>query len=669
MAVQQSLRQRMQFSFLLVTALSILTIIMSALLYFYFATRQQATRNMREKAQIAQLLFSSAEERTAAFAKSLAGDSALQVLLDLDIRNKLSEFARETVEREGVYQIIVFDERLRTLVDVSMAGSLMAGERERDALEKNAFAVAAAAGKESSGTESVKVQSGMAIVSISAASPVRRDGRVVGGVLVRFVLNGNRAFVEGIKTKLNTDAAVFSSAGVEVAATAAFDPGRGFDPAMPRESIAMWFGRNLAEYSPLLDPEGRPAAALAIQDSANLFMGTFVSAFLIFLGIAAAALGISIVSVSLVARGIIEPVDQLLSDVNRIAGGDLGFEISLGLKDEIGRLADAFDAMRKTLKEKISTIQDMNENLEGTVKERTGTIESLMQSMKKYLPSQLFDAIVRGSRSDDLNVHFRRKLTVFFSDIVAFTSTTESMEAEDLSSLLNNYLDNMAKIALKWGGTIDKFVGDAIMVFFGDPEFTNDTDHALRAVRMSLEMLEKMKELRLKWLAMGIEKPLHMRIGINSGYCTIGNFGSENRMDYTIIGGNVNLASRLETAAEPDTILVSHETWSLVKHEIECEVVGEIHPKGIANPVKTYKVLGERSGSSIPEWLTVKPTGLTLKEALIEPAKLRPEEREELVRSLEQALKYAKGSLAFLYEEHSKAWKLVERKGSELGEQ
>jgi hypothetical protein len=219
----------------------------------------------------------------------------------------------------------------------------------------------------------------------------------------------------------------------------------------------------------------------------------------------------------------------------------------------------------------------------------------------------------------------------------------------------------MAKIAIKWGGTIDKFVGDAIMVFFGDPEYTNDTDHAVRAVRMSLEMLERMKELRNEWADRGIERPLHVRIGINTGYCTIGNFGSENRMDYTIIGGNVNLASRLETSAEPDSILVSHETWSLVKNDIDCVYMGEIQPKGIAHPVRTYKVLGESGGSVIPEWLALKPTGLTLKQAVIEPDNLKPEERAELVRSLELALRYAKGSIGYHYDEATKTWKLVKR--------
>jgi class 3 adenylate cyclase/HAMP domain-containing protein len=648
----------MQASFLLVTAASIVAIIVFALLYFYLATREQAMRNMREKVEIAEMIYNYAEERTGTFAQSLAEDSALQVLLDLDIRNKLSDYVRSTVEREKVYQIIVFDEKLKTFADVSLENSPVAREEELIPPAKNPFLADVLAGKSVTGTEAILVGSGKKILSISSTHPVKRDGRVVGGVLVRYILDGNKSFVEDIGKKVHADAAVFAENAV-VADTAYFNPGPEFTISRPFARVRMWFGGTLAEYRPIRDIGGIAVGALAVQDSADRFMATFVNALLIFLGIAAVAILLSVVSVSLIARGILVPLNQLLFGVNRIAEGDLAFEITVDLKDEIGKLSHAFDDMRRSLKEKISTIEEMNENLEGKVKERTSTIETLMQSMKKYLPSQLFEAIVRGSRSDDLNSHYRRKLTVFFSDVVGFTSTTESMEAEDLSTLLNNYLDNMAKIALKWGGTIDKFVGDAIMVFFGDPEYTNDTDHALRAVRMSMEMLVKMQELRTEWLNRGIQQPLHVRVGINSGYCTVGNFGSENRMDYTIIGSNVNLASRLETSAEPDTILISYDTYSLIKNDINCVYAGEIQPKGFSHPVRTYKVVGEIAKKEIPEWIELKPTGISFRESVIDPTGLRQEERTALVRSLDMALRYAQGSIKYVFDDASKTWKLV----------
>jgi class 3 adenylate cyclase/HAMP domain-containing protein len=648
----------MQFSFLFVTAASILAIIFFSLFYFFMVTRSQATRNMHEKMDVAMLVYDGARERTATFARTLATDSAVQVFLDLNIRNKMSEFLRDITEREKMYQIAVFDANLHPLADVAMADSVMSREQELGAPGMNPLLIRVLSGESVTGTESIPVVSGKVVLSISAANPVYRDGRLVGVVLVRYILNENRGFVGDISAKAHTDIAIFEDR-TAVAATTDFTIDSAFHSGLASESIRIWFGGTLAVYRPLANISGQPIAALGVQQSAQPFVDTFMKALLMFLAIASVAIALSVVSVYLVAKGILVPLNQLLFGVNRIAGGDLAFEVSVSLRDEIGELSRAFDEMRQALKDKISTIQEMNENLEGTVKERTSTIEALMQSMRKYLPSQLYDAIVRGMRSDDINAHYRRKLTVFFSDIVNFTSTTESMEAEDLSDLLNDYLDNMAKIAIKWGGTIDKFIGDAIMVFFGDPEYTNDTDHALKAVRMSLEMLVKMKELRLSWLDKGIKLPLHVRIGVNSGYCTVGNFGSENRMDYTIIGGNVNLASRLETAADPDSILISHETYSLIKHEIECVAAGEIPLKGIPQPVRAYKVLGEIGKKQIPEYLDLKPLGIVFKDSLVDPASLDEEARAALVKSLGLALRYAQGTIKYSYDENQKSWRLV----------
>ncbi|SMG62918.1 adenylate/guanylate cyclase, partial [methanotrophic bacterial endosymbiont of Bathymodiolus sp.] len=166
------------------------------------------------------------------------------------------------------------------------------------------------------------------------------------------------------------------------------------------------------------------------------------------------------------------------------------------------------------------------------------------------------------------------------------------MEAESLATLLNSYLKEMAEVAARYGGTLDKFIGDAIMVFSGDPKSRGEKQDALACVMMAIEMREHLKYLREKWISQGISDPLHIRIGINTGYCTVGNFGSENRMDYTIIGGQVNLASRLETQADTDQILISHETFALVQDSIICESKGEISVKGVAHQVKSYQVIG-----------------------------------------------------------------------------
>ena len=151
----------------------------------------------------------------------------------------------------------------------------------------------------------------------------------------------------------------------------------------------------------------------------------------------------------------------------------------------------------------------------------------------------------------------------------------------------------MSKIALEHGATIDKYIGDAILAFFGDPETRGIKEDAMACVNMAIAMQRRMRELQSEWRDAGLEKPFQLRIGINTGYCTVGNFGSEDRMDYTIIGGEVNLASRLQSHAEPGSILLSHETYSLVKDSVLAEEQDPIQAKGFAKPVRNYKVLDQ----------------------------------------------------------------------------
>jgi len=222
--------------------------------------------------------------------------------------------------------------------------------------------------------------------------------------------------------------------------------------------------------------------------------------------------------------------------------------------------------------------------------DKSNALEQLSNQLAKYLSPQVYESIFTGKQEVKLTSR-RKKLTVFFSDIAGFTETADRLESEDLTQLLNHYLTEMSQIALAYGATIDKYVGDAIVIFFGDPETRGVNEDALACVKMAIAMRKRMLELGSIWRDSGIEKPLKIRIGINTGYCTVGNFGSEDRMDYTIIGGGVNLASRLESAATPGEILISYETYAHVKDQIECEEHGEINVKGIAYPVATHQVV------------------------------------------------------------------------------
>jgi adenylate cyclase len=224
------------------------------------------------------------------------------------------------------------------------------------------------------------------------------------------------------------------------------------------------------------------------------------------------------------------------------------------------------------------------------VSEQKRELELLSTKLSKYLSPQVYSSIFTGQRNVEIASN-RKKLTVFFSDIADFTSTTDDLESEELTGLLNHYLTEMAVIALKHGATIDKYVGDAIMAFFGDPETRGVKDDATACVNMAIAMQRRMRELQLEWRDAGLEKPFQLRIGINTGYCTVGNFGSEDRMDYTIIGNEVNLAARLQSHADLGSILMSHETYSLVKDLVLAEEQEPIHAKGFAKPVRNYKVL------------------------------------------------------------------------------
>jgi class 3 adenylate cyclase len=219
------------------------------------------------------------------------------------------------------------------------------------------------------------------------------------------------------------------------------------------------------------------------------------------------------------------------------------------------------------------------------------SLENVSRQLAKYISPQLYQAIKSGSQEVSV-ASKRKKLTIFFSDIVGFTETTDQLESEELTNLLNEYLTEMSVIAQQHGANFDKFIGDAIVLYFGDPETAGVKEDAAQCVRMAIAMQQRMHELRSRWREQGLERPFELRIGINTGYCTVGNFGSEDRMDYTIIGGEVNLAARLESHAETGGILLAHETYAQVRDWLMAEEGEQITVKGFAKPVTTYRVLG-----------------------------------------------------------------------------
>jgi class 3 adenylate cyclase/PAS domain-containing protein len=267
--------------------------------------------------------------------------------------------------------------------------------------------------------------------------------------------------------------------------------------------------------------------------------------------------------------------------------------------------------------------------------EKNQMLESLSSKLSKYLSPQLYKSIFSGEKNVEVASQ-RKKLTIFFSDIAGFTETTDLLESEELTTLLNQYLREMSSIALEHGATIDKFIGDAIMLFFGDPESKGAREDATACVTMAVAMQQRMRDLQAAWRERGQEHVFQLRIGINTGYCTVGNFGSDERVDYTVIGNEVNLASRLQTHADLGGILLAHETYALVKDSVLTEETGTITVKGFATPVKTYRVVGLRDDTGAQERvIRQEQDGFLL---IIDKKKLTGKARADAIKLLQDTL-------------------------------
>ena len=296
-------------------------------------------------------------------------------------------------------------------------------------------------------------------------------------------------------------------------------------------------------------------------------------------------------------------------------------------------LVGAYGKLLKTTK-RIIKLSDKNEQrlniLKEEAQETNKQLEGMSSQLSKFLSPQLYQSIFSGSRQGS-RVSRRKKLTVFFSDLCGFTNFVESMESEDVTDLLNLYLETMTTIALEYGATIDKYIGDGIMLFFGDPETDGIEADAIKCVKMALDMLKELDNLSDRWERYGLKEPLQMRIGIDTGFATVGNFGSESRLDYTAIGSAVNRASRLEEAADNGSIYISQDTYALVKGAIDAEQLPRIELKGLGL-LTPYKVLKSVDSTILNIEAGQRSMGVILD-------KLAPDELERTRNSLKLALK------------------------------
>jgi class 3 adenylate cyclase/HAMP domain-containing protein len=334
------------------------------------------------------------------------------------------------------------------------------------------------------------------------------------------------------------------------------------------------------------------------------------------------------------ARRMVVPIRILREGAARFGAGNLSQRISLHTGDELETLADQFNDMAGRLQESYNDLENKIETRTHELREASEFLSSVSAKISKYISPQIYKSIFSGQRDAAIATE-RKRLTIFFSDIKDFTSTTERLQPEDLTALVNEYFTEMSIIASRHGATIDKFIGDAMLLFFGDPETKGAAEDARACLEMAIDMQNRLERLNIEWRRRGIENPFRARMGINTGYCNVGNFGSNERMDYTIIGAEANLAARLQQIAEPGRIVVSYETYALVRDVVRAHALPPITMKGISREVVPYAVDGLVGDERRSHVLSEQSTGI---EIFVDLDALDDESKEHTRRLLQSAL-------------------------------
>jgi adenylate cyclase len=241
------------------------------------------------------------------------------------------------------------------------------------------------------------------------------------------------------------------------------------------------------------------------------------------------------------------------------------------------------------IKELWDKLADLNRNLERRVDEQVSQLERLTR-LKRFFSPALAEAIVSGGADDPLASH-RREITVVFLDLRGFTAFAETAEPEEVMTVLREYHAAMGQLINEHEGTLERFTGDGMMIFFNDPVPVPDAP--ARALRMALAMRARVETLTREWQKRGYD--LDFGVGIAQGYATIGAIGFEGRWDYGAIGTVTNLAARLCGEAKPGQILISHRLFNAVGDLVAAEPVGELVLKGFSRPVTAYNVTGPRA--------------------------------------------------------------------------
>jgi class 3 adenylate cyclase len=255
----------------------------------------------------------------------------------------------------------------------------------------------------------------------------------------------------------------------------------------------------------------------------------------------------------------------------------------------IKELHDKVQAQAAQLREQTDQLSSWNQLLEQRVADQLTQIERIGR-LQRFLAPQVAKMIASSDMPEAQLASHRRDITVVFCDLRGFTSFTESTEPEEVMAVLHDYHESLGQLIFRYEGTLERFLGDGIMIVFNDP--IPCADHTERAVRLAIDMRDSVAELAGQWRRKG--HVLGFGIGIASGYATLGQIGFEHRREYTAIGSVTNLASRLCDEAKPGQIITSQRVFGSVEALVEAALVGDLSLKGFNRPIPAYDILAWR---------------------------------------------------------------------------
>ena len=297
------------------------------------------------------------------------------------------------------------------------------------------------------------------------------------------------------------------------------------------------------------------AISTAVDKARN--QAFLITAFMVVLGLAGA-----VALATLLAR----PIFRRMDATDAVAQGDFNVSVPVTTRDELGVLTESFNRMARSLREK----------------------EMIKRAFTRYVAREVVEEVLKDPEHAMLTGE-RREVTVLFCDIRSFTSMSERLSPEQVVSVLNEFYTLMIETIFKHDGTLDKFLGDAVMAVFGAP--IAHPDHAARAVKTALDMRAAVADLGKRRRAIG-QEPFEVGIGVSLGEVVAGTVGTEERMEYTVIGDSVNVASRLQDRAKPGSILLSRRTWEAVRDLVDAKSLGKMKVKGKEEEVEVYEVRG-----------------------------------------------------------------------------